>query len=317
MDIPPPLLSAAFQRLYCVGALFESFSTRHPVSFHRVLPLLTPGTVVLDDPQLLAAEAAHLTARNDATRRNVVLAYVRCGLISQMDASRLSPAVDYFDADFFELMGDCYANAGSFICALRWHREFIANLETQNPGSPAFPDQESVYASVGYCLYSLGLFAETIAWTKSCFGPRLAADAECRALIEQEAQLQGGCLRGIERATNRVRYTVSAVAPARADQMTPRLKQALSVLAPFQESYIAWIGTAAPAPEIQPEGYPFFPDRDAGSLTRHRLNLIFATCGEADALIAQGQTTGARQMLSEAAILEPRATFIQDRLRQF
>jgi tetratricopeptide (TPR) repeat protein len=309
---PPPFLPS-FQRLYGDTAIFDAFSAWHPISFRRVPPLLAQDAG-MDDPRLIAAETAHLAGRSDDTRRAVVEAYRQCGLLPEAEADAVKPVVDYFDADFFELMGDTYANAGRFVCALRWYREFIAELETHNP--QAASDDESFHASVGYCLYSLGLFAETIAWTKSCFGPRLLADAECRALIEYEAQLQGGCLRGIERATNRARYVVSALDPAQADQITPRLKQALSTLAPFQESYIAWISTAAPAPEIQPDGYPFFPDRDAGSLTRHRMNLLFATCGEADALIAQGQTAEAKELLSEAARLEPRADIIQDRLKQ-
>jgi hypothetical protein len=312
---PPLLFSAAFQRLYCNATVFDMFSARHPVSFRNVLPRLTPHSVV-DDPQLIAVEAAHLAGRNDATRRDVVIAHGRCGLLPQMDATRLLPVVDYFGADFFELMGDSYANSGAFICALRWYREFIVEIETQKPDSTKVPDPESVYASVGYCLYSLGLFEEAIAWTKSCAGPRLLADKDCRALIESEAQLQGGCLRGIERATNRTRYTVSASDPAQAAQLTPRLTQMLSTLAPFQESYVSWISSEGPMPEIQPEGYPFFPDRDAGNLLRHRMNLLFATAGHADALIAQGQTAGAKQLLSEAALLEPRADFIQDRLKQ-
>src|SRR5262249_49772902 len=149
----------------------------------------------------------------------------RCGLLPQMEASRLQP--DYFDTDFFELMGDCYADSGAFICALRWYREFIVGIETQRPDLVQVSDRESVYASVGYCLYSLGLFAEAIAWTKSCAGTRLLADTQCRTFIEQEAQLQGGRLLGIERATNRTRYVVSAANPAQADQATPRLVQAL------------------------------------------------------------------------------------------
>jgi len=148
-----------------------------------------------------------------------------------MDATHLRPVVDYFATDFFELMGDCYLNTGAFVCALRWYREFILNLESQNPNP--VPDTENVYASVGYCLYSLGQFAEAIAWTKSCIGPRLSADTECRAFIEHEAQMLGGSLRGIERATNRTRYTVSALNPSQADQLTPQLKQTLSTLAPF------------------------------------------------------------------------------------
>jgi len=61
----PPHLSAAFQRLYCDPAVFAAFCTRHPVSLLGVLPLLTSVSVV-DDLQLLAAEAAHLADRNDS-----------------------------------------------------------------------------------------------------------------------------------------------------------------------------------------------------------------------------------------------------------
>jgi hypothetical protein len=35
-------------------------------------------------------------------------------------------------ADFFDLMGLVYASAGMYICALRWYREFIRELEAQN-----------------------------------------------------------------------------------------------------------------------------------------------------------------------------------------
>src|SRR5450756_967143 len=247
-------LSIGFQRLYGDAAVFESFSTRYPVSFRRVLPLLAPESVV-DDPQLIAAEAVHLANRNDATRRDVVAAYARCGLISQVDATALRPVVDYFDAEFFELMGDSYANAGSFVCALRWYREFIVELESQNPDSNTAPDTESVYASVGYCLYSLGLFEEAIAWSKSCLGPRQLAETACRALIESETQLLGGCIRGVERSGNRTRYTVSVFDPAQAEQLTPQLKLALQTPAPFQESYLAWISAEGTMPEIQPGGY--------------------------------------------------------------
>ena len=102
--------------------------------------------------------------------------------------------------------------------------------------------------AVGYCLYSLGLFAEAVAWSKSCIGPRQMADTASRALIDYEAQLQGGCLRAIERAAgSRTRYTASAFDPAQASQLTPRLKVAMNTFTPFQEIYIDWISSEAPA----------------------------------------------------------------------
>jgi hypothetical protein len=44
------------------------------------------------------------------------------------------------------------------------------------------------------------------------------------------------------------------------------------------------------------------------------MNLIFALCGQADELIAKGYTTEADRLLREAALLEPQADFIQERL---
>jgi hypothetical protein len=240
-------LSAGFQQLYCDAAVFEAFSAWHPISFRSVLPFQAQAPVV-DDPRLIAAEAAHLASRTDATRRDVVEAFFQCGLLSEQEAASLKPVVDYFDADFFELMGDVYANAGMFICALRWHREFIAELEAQSTDSAA--DKESVYASVGYCLYSLGLFAEAVAWSKSCIGPGQMADTVCRTLINYEAQLQGGCVRGIERVGTRVRYTASVFDSAQANQLTSRLMLALETFAPFQKSYLGWISSEEPAPQI-------------------------------------------------------------------
>jgi len=58
------------------------------------------------------------------------------------------------------MMGLVYANAGMFRCALRWYRERIEYLETQQPNLRS--DEESVYASVGYCLYSLGLLKKPL-----------------------------------------------------------------------------------------------------------------------------------------------------------
>src|SRR5205085_5207018 len=138
------------------------------------------------------------------------------------------------------------------------YREFIAQLEA-NPRSGLdreSVDGESIYASVGYCLYSLGLFAEAISWSKSCIGPRLVTDVVCRAVMGYEAQLTGGTIRSIERAGSRTRYTASTQNPAQAIQGTPRLKAALEAFAPSQEFYIDWVRHESPAPAIPPEGYP-------------------------------------------------------------
>jgi hypothetical protein len=312
MKTEAPVLSENFQRLYCDARAFEGFSALHPVDFTRVLPFQAEDPVA-DEPRLLAAEAAHLANPNEMTRLAVVDAFARCNLLSASDAANLKPVIDYYDADFFELMGEVYANAGMFICALRWHRELIAVLEAQRPDMAS--DRESVYGGVGYCLYSLGLYPETISWSKSCIGPSQTVDTVNRALLNYEASAQGGSIRGIERSSNRTRYTIAALDPDRSNQLTPRLKSAMNSFAPFQEVYVDWISSVAPAPEIQPEGYPFQAERGDGVQTRHRMNLIFGLCGQADALAAKGFITEANRLLIEASLLEPRAEFVLSRLK--
>lgn len=314
MSVESPHFSDGFRRLYCNPEVFATFSTWHPISFRRVLPFQAEDPVA-DDPRLIAAEEAHLADPNEVTRRGVVEAFRQCGLLLPEDAAILTSVIDYFGPDFFELMGEVYANADMFICALRWHREIILQLETRDARAAPAADAESVYASVGYCLYSLGLFEEAIAWSKSCLGPGHMADTVCRALINYEAQLQGGYLRAVERAAGRTRYTVSAFDPAKACQLTPRLKQAMSAFVPFQEHHVEWISSEEARPEIDPEGYPFQAERDASNLARHRMNLLFATAFRADALITRGLTTEAKWLLLEAAMLEPGADFIQERLK--
>jgi len=312
MATDTPLLSNGFQRLYCDATVFASFSVFHPISLARVLPFQSQDLVV-DEQELLQAEEAHLSDRNDHTRRGVIDAYVKCGLLPEVDADNVKSVIDYFGADFFELMGLVYANAGMFICALRWYRKFIAELEGKpRPGL----DRESVYASVGYCLYSLGLFAEAISWSKSCIGPRLIRDVVCQGLINYEAQLTGGTIRSIERAASRTRYTASTQNPTQAIEATPRLKAALEAFAPSQDFYIDWVRHESPAPAIQPEGYPLRLEIDASSLPRHKMNLIFATCGQADALIEKGFHHEAKRLLSEALMLEPEASIVLERLNE-
>jgi tetratricopeptide (TPR) repeat protein len=301
--------------LYCDEAVFASFSDFHPISFARVLPFQSQDLIV-DDPDLISAEEAHLAERNDDTRRGVIDAYVRCGFLPAAEADNINSVIDYFGADFFELMGLVYANAGMFICALRWYRELIAEMEAKPQGSLDREnfDSESVYASVGYCLCSLGLFAEAISWSKSCIGPRLTRDAVCHALMGYEAQLAGGAIRAIERSGPRTRYTLSALDPAQASQNTSRLKAAVNAFAPLQDIYIDWVSLETPAPEVQPDGYPFRLEIDSSSLPRHKMNLLFATCAQADALIEKGFHLEAKQLLSEALMLEPEAGIVLKKL---
>ncbi|HWC60148.1 MAG TPA: hypothetical protein VHC44_10690 [Verrucomicrobiae bacterium] len=305
--------SLAFQALYCNPAVFASFSSFHPISFTRVLPFRADDAV-MDNHQLLTAEEAFLAAPSDETRLRVVEAFARCGLLPEEDAANLKPVIDFFGADFFELMGDVYANARMFRCALRWHRELIQHLERN--GNAAFrADYEDVYASAGYCLCALGLFEEAIAWSKACIGPRQMADTVSRALIAYEAEPGGGALQMIQRAGPRVRYTVSAFDAAFTSQSTPRLKAAMKAVAPFHEVYMDWVTPEWKGPEPLPEGYPFQPEFDATTLVRHRMNLIFATCGRADALMAQGFQEEAKRLLNEAAMMEPEAECLKERIR--
>jgi len=305
-------LSSEFSRLYCDPEVFADFSTAHPISFRRVLPF-QPEDLVADDRDLVNAEETHLAEGSHDTRIAVIERFLNCGLLEGAEATNLKTAVDFYDADFFELMGLVYANAGMFKCALRWYRELIRALETQSPNSRS--DEESVYASVGYCLYSLGLFEEAVAWTKSCIGPRAIADVVCQELIAYEAEASGGVVRSIERSGTRVRYTISSNDPASDCQSVPRLKAAMKAFAPFQDVYIDWGGPEMKAPEIQAHGYPFRVELDAGSLVRHKMNLIFASCWQADGLIEKGFKAEARRVLCEAALAEPQAEMIEERLR--
>ena len=292
--------------------MFAAFSRFHPISFQRVLPSCA-GEPLLDDPALIQAEIAHLAEPNDETRRGVVAAFANCGLLAAEDAGNLAPVTDSFDTDFFEFMGQTYANAGLFRCALRWHRECIAALESA-PLNVVRGGQDEVHAGVGYCLYAMGLFPEAIAWTKSCIGPCPMIDAVCECLIEYEAQNFGGAIQAIERGAHRVRYTVSTSDLAQASQISPRLVAAMKTPAPFREVLLSWVDCDKPAPEAPAEGYPFRIDFDASELPRHKLNLLFATCGQADLLVQYGHFAEAECLLREALLLEPRADFLRERL---
>ena len=46
------------------------------------------------------------------------------------------------------------------------------------------------------------------------------------------------------------------------------------------------------------------------------MNLFFALCGQADAFIGSGCTVEAKRLLLEAAMLEPEAGFIRDRIKE-
>ena len=89
----------------------------------------------------------------------------------------------------------------------------------------------------------------------------------------------------------------------------------MSAFSPFQQTGLDWVGADTPAPKIPPGSYPFQVELATGSLTRHRLNLLFALCGQADALIARGYLSEAKRLLYEAAQLEPAADFIQERIQ--
>ena len=319
------MFSDSFQQLYGDTTLYEPFSTFHPVSLARVLPF-QPDDPVIDDSALLGAEMAHLAARSDLTRSEVIDAYARCDLLSADDAGHVKSVLDLYDADFFELMGLVYANAGMYICALRWYREIIREVEAPRTSLHPGIDPDGVHASIGYCLYALGLFPEAIAWTKSCVGPRLVADTASEALLDYEARRVGGRLRGVERAGGRIRYTLSASDPAAARQITPQLKAALKSTALAPEFHLDWItetaslpASLAPAepssddpspPDHQPLFDPVWMVRDNGDLPRHKLNLVFASHAWARELTEKGFIMEANQLLSEAALLEPSATFI-------
>jgi len=309
------LWSEEFRRLYCDAAIFDPFSAFHPISFRRLLPYPSEEPAV-DNPQLIGAEEALLVRNSDENRLRIVEEYLRCGLLAEEDAIAVRASIDTADNDLFELMGDAYANAGMFRCALRWHREMIRELQAR-PANSRW-DAEGVYASVGYCLYSLGLFAEAISWTKSCMGPGTLADALCQGLIAYEVEAAGGVIQRVERAGTRSRYTINAPAPADVRQTAERLKEAMKALAPFQDVYIDWLNeeTRRSGLASAVEGYPFRAELDAGNLVRHKMNLIFATCGYADELVEKGYKLEAKRVLSEVALLERQAGVVWERLEE-
>lgn len=311
MNAEMPDLSDAFKRLYWDEALFDGYSAFHPVNFRRVLPF-QEGEQILDDSELLGAEESQLAERSDATRLAVVDEYWRCGLLPEAEAGDLRGVVDFYGTDFFNVMGLAYANAGMHRCALRWYREVISELESRNPESCA--DREEVYASVGYSLYSLGLFEEAIIWSKACIGPVVTVDAICEALIGYEARLAGGAIRAVERTATRTRYTVSVDAPGDPGTTIARLKAEIATSVPFGEVYLDWVVNEARGPEPE-RVYPFKAELDGGSLQRHKMNLICATCSRADALMERGYRQEAKRLLSEAAMIEPGAWLIRERLQ--
>jgi tetratricopeptide (TPR) repeat protein len=314
MNTETSRLSPEFARLYCDPAAYDWYSILHPVNLRRVLPF-QPEDEVVDDAGLLCAENAHLAERNDDTRRAIVEAYARCELLPEEEAANLKSAIDFFDTDFFELMGLLYANAGMFKCALRWYREQITELEANRPNSRS--DSEGVYASVGYCLYALGMFEEAISWTKSCIGPRPVMDAVSRALIGYEAEAQGGALYSVERSGPGTRFTFTTPDPdpGHARSAVLRLKGAIQKFAPFQNILMDWSPQNSTDPGPRPEGNPFRRESDGGSLPRHKMNWIFSACCQADVLVERRCVAEAGRVLTEAAMLEPAADIIQERLQ--
>src|SRR5438874_2551861 len=97
------LLSDDFRRLYCDPATFDSFSAFHPISFRRLLPYPAEERVV-DDPQLICAEAAQLAQNSDKSRLGLVEEYLRCGLLAEGDAINVRVSIDLADSGLFELM---------------------------------------------------------------------------------------------------------------------------------------------------------------------------------------------------------------------
>jgi len=88
----------------------------------------------------------------------------------------------------------------------------------------------------------------------------------------------------------------------------------MAAFIPFRDIYIDVVPHGSTEPELEPDGYPFRVERDSGSLPRHKMNLIFATCGQADALLQGGYVAEAKRLLLEAAMLEPAAAFVRERI---
>jgi len=121
MTTDTPHLSDGFQRLYCDANVFGSFSVFHPYKLRGVLPFQSRDLIVVRS-NLDQAEEAHLADRNDHTRREVIDAYVKCGMLPEVEAEQCESAIDYFGFDFFELMGMVFRERGYVHCALHGSR---------------------------------------------------------------------------------------------------------------------------------------------------------------------------------------------------
>jgi tetratricopeptide (TPR) repeat protein len=230
-----------------------------------------------------------------------------------VDARNLKSIVED-EFDFIEEMGLVYANAGIYRCALRWHHELIAMLESENSSHRS--DDCNVYAHVGYCLYSLGLFQEAIAWSRSCIGITPMEEAICHALIDYESQINGGMIRMVERSGSRVRYTVNSTDPIKSCHINKRLADAFQKYVPFiMLVEVDWINQEADNDKTSPKEFIFKPEYGGGIYQNHKRNLIFSLCALAETLVNNGCINEAKRLLQEAAMLEPEVTFIWERIK--
>jgi hypothetical protein len=70
-----------------------------------------------------------------------------------------------------------------------------------------------------------------------------------------------------------------------------------------------------PVPPKLAESSPFKCESDGGCLPQHKMNLLFAMVAQSDYLSECGNKAESRRLLQEAALLEPQADFIQERLK--
>lgn len=309
-----PLFSPDFTQIYCDDKSFRSFSYLHPINLGGVLPFKKKDRI-LDEPSVVRAEVDLLENPSNDTRAKVISAYTSENFLDDATAKGLLEFIDFFDTDFYELIGELYSNAGMFRCALRWYHEYIRQTETtENTAS----DLDAAYASVGYCLYSLGLYSECIAWTKSCMGAWPFFDSIAKAVLRTHFGIREKVEVKTERAWNSTLWTVRGrFKPSELERFSVRAERIAEFLQTVIPRHRVRVNVEDnyPGPfTSESHGYPFNPHFDGNPSSRHKMNFLISSFSFAEVLVANGQTAEATGLLREALEIEPEAVFVRKKL---
>lgn len=307
--------SHEYEQIYCNPELFINFCADPPINLSTILPF-EPDDIFIDAPNLLQAEQAILVGVSDKTINRVLEAYVKNNFICEEDRANLQAFSDYFDEDFYEVIGTLYSNIGKYKCALRWYHEFIRYFEKKKEWYSLSEDE--VYASVGYCLYALGFYGLSIVWTKYCISSKLEADLVSSGAIGMQCELLGTHFRKIERVAAAQKFTISGKksnlshAIGKKGRKAEFIKNYLERLIPNFRVILTYIEERDPKDNIliKPQSYPFRPEFDGSAYPIHKTNLILSLYSEAITLAELGYIRKAKRLLGEGLTIEPNCGFI-------